>query len=81
MNELVEAPVIEVVAGVSDTTNHPVVGLIAETSQVSKTLPPYQLKVYSPIVKDGLVFWQVTFVGHYQSRDEAVRWFRKLFSR
>lgn len=64
------APVIEVVTGANH--HHPVVGVISDISRISRCLPTYQLRVYSPIEDDGIIRWQTVFIGHYQTIDGAI---------
>lgn len=71
MSERDMAPVIEVVTG-ADYHHHPVVGVISDISRISRCLPTYQLRVYSPIDDDGITRWQTVFVGHYQTIDGAI---------
>ena len=74
--DIVMAPVIEVVTGAS--RNHRIVGVISDISQISRTIPAYQLRVYSPIEDDGIIRWQTVFVGHYQTIDEAMGFIKSI---
>lgn len=70
------APVIEVIKGAN--RNHRIVGVISDISQISRTIPAYQLRVYSPIEDDGITRWQTIFVGHYQTIDEAIGFIKSI---
>lgn len=70
------APVIEVVTGAS--RNHRIVGVISDISQISRTIPAYQLRVYSPITEDRITRWQPIFVGHYRTLDGAVGFIKHM---
>lgn len=74
--DIVMAPVIEVVTGAS--RNHRIVGVISDISQISRTIPAYQLRVYSPIDDDGITRWQTVFVGHYQTLDGAISAYKAM---
>ena len=71
------APVIEVVTGAS-RNYHRIVGVISDISQISRTIPAYQLRVYSPIDDDGITRWQTVFIGHYQTLDGAISAYRAM---
>lgn len=75
--DIVMAPVIEVVTGAS-RNNHRIVGVISDISQISRTIPAYQLRVYSPIEDNGITRWQTVFIGHYQTIDEAIGFIKTI---
>ncbi|QHJ77096.1 MAG: hypothetical protein [Bacteriophage sp.] len=75
--EIVMAPVIEVVTG-ANRKHHRIVGVIRDNSQISRTIPAYQLRVYSPIIDDGITRWQTVFIGHYQTLDGAISAYKAM---
>lgn len=70
------APVIEVVTGANH--NHRIVGVIRDISQISRTIPAYQLRVYSPIEDNGITRWQTIFIGHYRTLDGAIHAYKVM---
>ena len=75
--DIVMAPVIEVIKG-ANRKHHRIVGVIRDISQISQTIPAYQLRVYSPINDDGITRWQPIFVGHYRTLDGAVGFIKHM---
>lgn len=71
------APVIEVVTG-ANRKHHRIVGVISDNSQISRTIPAYQLRVYSPIEDNGITRWQTIFIGRYQTIDEAIGFIKTI---
>lgn len=74
--DIVMAPVTEVITGAS--RNHRIVGVVSDISRISRRLPPYQLRLYSPIQDGGITRWQTIFVGHYQTIDEAIGFIKTI---